>query len=77
MNKFAQKLRDFRKLHRIQGQELAQASQLSQSLVSRLEGGWTPITKDLAQQLLDGYRKFDVDASWITQHVKETNHEKN
>lgn len=62
-------LKTFRKRNRIQLQELARAARVAPSTVSRVENGWTDLTRDTAAKLLAGYRRLRLDARCVLQRA--------
>ena len=53
-------LKQFRRRHRIQVQELAKESGLDSPTISRLENGWRPITQVHVERLRRGYLRLAV-----------------
>ncbi len=53
-------LKTFRKLHRIQLQELARAAGVSVSLLSRIENGWADASPATLAALDAGYKSFGI-----------------
>ena len=57
-----EKLRDFRMENRIMAQEIARESGISSSMISRLERGWVPISKEYLDRIKTGYSKLEINA---------------
>lgn len=66
MENYNKVLREFRKKKRIKVLELAKASGIHYSTVSRIENGWSPVTPEYFDDILCGYCSLGVDTAELS-----------